>query len=302
MFVQRRQNGVRIQAPAKLNLFFEVLARRADGFHEIETLMCPIGLFDTLTCAPRPDGELRLTVRAAGGDGPSLLDDVPADATNLALRAVRALKAASGTTQGAELTLFKRIPAAAGLGGGSSDAAAALVAANHVWRLAWPRERLAEVAAQLGSDVPFFLAGGMAVCRGRGERLAPVAGGGNLHFVVVRPPVGLSTAAVYARCTPAERPRSATPLLEALRSGRDLSAALHNQLEPPASDLSPWIGRVRKAFFDLGCLTCRMSGSGSSYFGLFPQARAALSAAQRLRAQGLGQVFATRSALARSVP
>ncbi len=302
MFVQRRQYGVLIQAPAKLNLFFEVLARRADGFHEIETLMCPISLFDTLVCRPNPEGAFSLSVHAGAGDGASLLEDVPSDGRNLALRAVLALRAASGTQQGADLSLCKRIPSAAGLGGGSSDAAAALVAANLAWGLDWPRARLAELAAPLGSDVPFFLEGGMAVCRGRGERLAPVEGGGHLHFVVVRPAEGLSTAAVYGRCTPAAQPRSVEPLLSDLRAGRDPSGSLHNQLEPAAGELSAWIGRLRQAFAGVGCHARQMSGSGSSYFGIFPTARAALSAANRLRSQGLGQVSKTRSAVSRSVP
>lgn len=302
MFVQRRQHGVLIQAPAKLNLFFEVLARRQDGFHEIETLMCPISLYDTLCFRPNPAGSFALAVCTAAGDGASLREDVPSDGRNLALRAVQALQAASGTQQGAELTLLKRIPSAAGLGGGSSDAAAALVAANLAWGLDWPRARLAELAAQLGSDVPFFLEGGMAVCRGRGERLTPVAGGGHLHFVVVRPPEGLSTAAVYGRCTPAAQPRSVEPVLSDLRAGRDPAASLHNQLEPAADELSTWIGRLRQAFADVGCRARQMSGSGSSYFGVFPTARAAFGAASRLRSERLGQVLATRSAVSRSVP
>ena len=302
MFVQRRQHGVAIQAPAKLNLFFEVLARRADGFHEIETLMCPISLFDSLFFQPQAGPELRIRVHAAPGDGASLTDDIPQDGRNLALRAIESLRQAAGVDHGGELTLIKRIPSAAGLGGGSSDAAAALVAASEAWNLGWSRARLAEIAAQLGSDIPFFLVGGLAVCRGRGEQMTRVPGGGELHFAVVRPPQGLSTAEVYRRCSPAAAPRSAAPLLVALARGGSLAGLLHNQLEHPAAELCPWIERLHSAFTALGCTTHQMSGSGSSYFGVFPSAAAALRAARQLRAQGLRQVFATRSAVSRFAP
>jgi 4-diphosphocytidyl-2-C-methyl-D-erythritol kinase len=308
MFVQRRQHGVAIQAPAKLNLFLEVLARRVDGFHEVETLICPIGVYDILLAAPRSDERLDLAVAAnnpalrgrLGGDGASL-NGLPAGPENLVLRAAALLRSAAGIRQGADFQLLKRIPTAAGLGGGSSDAAAALAAGNLIWNLNWPRPRLAELAAELGSDVPFFLAGPMAVCRGRGERVTPVDGGGDLHFVVVRPPGGLSTAEVYGRCTPAASPRSAAPLLAALGRGdrRKLAGCLHNQLQPAAAELSPPIGRLRDEFERLDCVAHQMSGSGSSYFGLFPSALAARRAAARVRARGVGQVFATRSALAR---
>src|SRR6185437_10842883 len=139
----------------------------------------------------------------------------------------------SGTSQGARLELTKRIPAASGLAGGSSDAAAALMAANLGWQLNWPREQLIPLAAELGSDVPFFLGPGAAICRGRGEIMESVAGLGPMWFVVVRPPVGLSTPAVYRACHPAAEPRHAEPLLCCLRNG-DLGTAarhFHNALQ-----------------------------------------------------------------------
>jgi 4-diphosphocytidyl-2-C-methyl-D-erythritol kinase len=286
-----------IQAPAKLNLFFEVLAKRSDGFHEIETLMCPIGLFDTLHFQETPDGAVELRCRKVHASGSRGLDDVPVGPENLVLRAVELVRRRAGIRRGARLLLIKRIPSAAGLGGGSSDAAAALAAANEGWRLGLPRDELMRWAAELGSDVPFFLANSPAICRGRGEIVEPFTGLGGFCFVVVRPPEGLSTAEVYGRCRPADRPRSVGPLLEALRrgDGGEAGRLLWNRLQPAAEELSPWIRRLRKEFAPLGCLGHGMSGSGTSYFGLCRHARHARRSERRLRSRGFDAVFTVRS-------
>ena len=214
MQVHRRAVEIVVQAPAKLNLLFEVLAKRADGYHEIETLMCPIDLYDTLYFKEEPSGKLALQCQwAAMPHGPAGagFDAIPCGPDNLVMRAVDLLRRRSGERRARTLRLVKRIPAAAGLGGGSSDAAAALVAANLGWKLGLSFDELTQAAAQLGSDVPFFLSGGTAICRSRGEQVEPVAGLGTLHFVVVRPPAGLATAAVYGVCRPAGEPRRAAP-------------------------------------------------------------------------------------------
>ena len=172
MHVHRSASGIEVLAPAKLNLFLEVLAKRSDGFHEIETLMVPIGWYD-IALISRP---IRRRISLACEQVTQSSDPVPTGDDNLVVRAVKLLRDRSGTSQGARLRLVKRIPAASGLAGGSSDAAAALVAANLGWQLNWPREQLASLAAELGSDVPFFLGRGPAICRGRGEIMEPVAG------------------------------------------------------------------------------------------------------------------------------
>jgi 4-diphosphocytidyl-2-C-methyl-D-erythritol kinase len=145
-----------------------------------------------------------------------------------------------------------------------------LVAANRLWQLHWPRWRLAEVAAELGSDVPFFLQDGPAVCRGRGELLQAVPLGARLHVAVVRPPAGLSTAEVYRHCRPAKSPWGLEGLLEAAQRGQTAAVgrALFNGLQAAAEELSPWIGRVRAAFRRTDCCGHQMSGSGTSYFGI----------------------------------
>jgi 4-diphosphocytidyl-2-C-methyl-D-erythritol kinase len=300
MHIHRFAVDLAIQAPAKLNLFFEVLAKRNDGYHEIETLMCPIDLYDTLHFQEDPNGQLELRCRrvfGAGGPRGRGFDDVPEGPDNLVVRAVELVRSRTGVHRGAKLWLVKRIPAAAGLGGGSSDAAAALVAANEGWRLGRSREELAQWAAELGSDVPFFLADGPAVCRGRGERVEPVGGLGVMSFVVVRPPEGLATAAVYGACRAAQRPQSARPLVDALRRGdwKEVGRRLLNRLQPAAETLSPWIRRLQQEFSQLDVLGHGMSGSGTSYFGLCRHARHARRCARRLEASGVGVVFAVRS-------
>jgi len=300
MQVHRGAVEVVVQAPAKLNLFFEVLAKRSDGYHEIETLMCPIDLYDTLYFRKVSSGRLELECQwgsPAGVSDQDGLGQVPQGSENLVVRAVELLRRRTGTEHGAALRLVKRIPVAAGLGGGSSDAAAALVAANLGWGLGLPISKLAVLAAELGSDVPFFLVGGPAICRGRGEQVEPVSGLGSLSFVVVRPPEGLSTAAVYGVCRPAERPRCLESLMQALRHGNADKATglLFNRLQTAAEELSPCIGRLQAIFDAEDFLAHGMSGSGSAYFGLCRHAAQARRIARRFRARKLGEVAAVRT-------
>ena len=262
--------------------------------------MCPIGLYDTLIIQEEPSGRIELKcgrVSRAWGPAAPWLDDVPEGPENLVVRAIELLRKRAGITSGARVQLIKRIPTAAGLGGGSSDAAAALRGVNNVWRLGWSLDALAKLSAELGSDIPFFLGRGPAICRGRGERVEPVSGIGTLDVVIVRPPEGLSTAAVYRACRPADRPQPLNPFLDALRRGdwRRMGRRITNRLEPAAERLSPWIERLRSEFASLDCVAYGMSGSGTSYFGLCRHARHALRVARRLQANGAGSVFAVQS-------
>jgi 4-diphosphocytidyl-2-C-methyl-D-erythritol kinase len=307
--VRQIAGGYEVLAPAKLNLFLEVLDRRDDGFHEIETLMVPVGLFDSLSFREDSRGRLNLKCQWACGlqkhvepdeSGRSPVvewEKLPEGYDNVAMRAVDLLRRRSGSSAGASLQLTKRIPSAAGLGGGSSDAAAALIAANLAWKLGWPIDRVSQLAGEIGSDVPFFLGAGPALCQGRGERIQPMTGLPSLDFVVAAPPEGLSTAAVYAECRPGDPPRTADGLLTALRSGnrRHLAGAVFNRLETAAGRLSPWIETMRAEFSKLDCIAAQMSGSGTSYFGICRNAGHARRAARRLRSRGFQRVFAVRS-------
>lgn len=286
------RESLTVRAPAKLNLSLAVLARRPDGYHDIESLMVPVSLCDTLVVRPTESPGIVLRVRYAGAiataDGSVLTGDVPTDGRNLVVRAAEALAAAAGVTRGLEIDLTKEIPAGSGLGGGSSDAAAVLMAAARVWALDWSHDQLAAVGGRIGSDIPWFFAGGPAIASGRGELLEPVADIPPLPAVIVRPAAGLATAAVYGQCTPAPARRGdAARLAMALARGDTRAAAglMHNQLEPPARALCPDVDRLLEALGQAGALAPRMTGSGSACFALTRTATEARGIAARLAAQ-----------------
>ena len=299
MYLSRFGPAIEVRAPAKLNLLLEVLAKRNDGYHEIQSLMVAVSLFDTLRFVADPGGQITLSCKWARGlrarevlnssrGHEPALGDLPEGTDNIAVQAAGLLRQHAGIQAGARLSLIKRIPSASGLGGGSSDAAATLVAANEAWNLHWSRERLGQLAAELGSDVPFFLGTPAAICRGRGERIQPVHGLGRLYFVIVRPPNGLLTHEVYQQCRLADRPRRCEPLVVAARCGDTgrLGSLLFNRLQPAAEALSPWIGKLKQQLDRLNCLGHQMTGSGTSYFGMCRHARHARRLAGRLRAWG----------------
>jgi 4-diphosphocytidyl-2-C-methyl-D-erythritol kinase len=248
-----------LRAPAKVNLFLEIAARRSDGYHELRTLLVAVSLFDVLTFAPA--GALRLSCTGPTlGTGPE----------NLIVRAAEVLRRHTGVHAGAASSLTKRIPVAAGLGGGSSDAATTLIGLNRLWKAGLSRDDLAGLAAKLGSDVAFFLHAPVAWCTGRGECVAPWPIGRRLHLVLACPPFGLSTADVYGRVTVSARPASGRALKEAVRIGdaKAIGRCLHNRLQKPAVTLRPeladWLARLAGAK-PLGSL---VSGSGSTVFAL----------------------------------
>ena len=278
--------GLEALAPAKLNLFLEIHGRRADGYHDLESLMVAVeGLHDVLTFADDPSG--RISLRC---DDPTL----PTGSENLVVKAAEALKAAAGTDRGVSIGLRKAIPAQAGLAGGSSDAAATLTALDLLWDLRMPPDQLDALAGTIGSDVAFFRHGPAAVCRDKGDVVEPRALPGDLTFVLVCPPLGVGTADVYRRLTPPERPRPIGSFLDALASGdpRAIGAGLFNRLQPVAETLCPALIRVRDALAALGNILDGhlMSGSGSAYFGLARDPGAARIAAARIAALDLGRV------------
>ena len=311
MHVRRNAREVAVLAPAKINLFLEVLAKRTDGYHEIETLLLPISVFDGLTFRPSEQQRIVLECRLVAGDVARIANfdrsspaahelhssEIPQGPENLVWKAAALLQQRAAVAQGAHICLLKRIPAAAGLGGASSDAAAALLAANLGWNLGWSTEHLRELASELGSDIPFFLAGGAGLGRGRGETIEKVRAM-RLNVVVVKPPVGLCTPHVYRRCQAASNPRTAAAASRHLASGPValLAGELHNQLEPAAAGLTPWIERLRDRFSTQGFYGHRMSGSGSSYFGICRSRKHGRRVAAILRAQSLGSVMLTETA------
>ncbi|MFL6164059.1 MAG: 4-(cytidine 5'-diphospho)-2-C-methyl-D-erythritol kinase [Jatrophihabitantaceae bacterium] len=248
-----------VSVPAKLNVGLAVGPRQPDGFHPIDTVFCALDLRDTVTAEPADVLRLSVTGPEAGS--------VPADGRNLAWQAAELLAEQAGRPAAAALRIDKRIPVAAGLAGGSADAAGALLACDRLWRLATPPAVLATLAARLGSDVSFALGGGLARGTGRGERLVELTGP-VLHWVLAAAPGQLSTAAVYAeydrqRPAPPE-PRLPAGLVEAVRTGDPVALAplLRNDLQPAALTLLPYLAQTLAAGLAAGALAGLVSGSG----------------------------------------
>lgn len=272
----RLGNAFVIRAPAKANLFLEILAKRPDGYHELQTLMTALRLCDVLTFADRPDGEVRLTCTAPGlSTGPD----------NLVVKAARLLRDRVGVRAGADIRLVKRIPTMAGLAGGSADAAATLWGLNAIWRTGLSRAELVGLAGELGSDVAFFFSLPAAWCTGRGEIVTPVRPARALHLTLVLPPFGCATPAVFRHVRVPETPVSGDAIRTAFEQGdaEAIGRALFNRLEPAAvcaaPELAPLLARMRRE----NCLGVLMSGSGSALFALGRDATAARETARRLR-------------------
>jgi 4-diphosphocytidyl-2-C-methyl-D-erythritol kinase len=275
MWIRRSTAVVRVWTPAKVNLFLEVLARRPDGYHELATLMLAVSLYDTLEFMEEPTGATALHC-----DHPSL----STGPDNLVCRAVELVRRESGRSDGVGIRLWKRIPMAAGLAGGSSDAAATLAGLNRLWQLGWDRGRMARLGAELGSDVSFFFAAPAAWCTGRGEQVEPLRLGRPLDLVLVAPPVGLSTADVFRGVTVPTEPRSGAAVRQAAAAGNvnELGRQLHNRLQPAAERLCPDVAGLCARLSSLGPLGQLMTGSGSTVFALCRQPGEARSLARAL--------------------
>ena len=268
---------IHLRAPAKLNLYLRVLGRRSDGYHELETLFERIDLADALTFEPA--ATLALTCSE-----PSL----SCGEDNLVLQAARLLQREISTSAGAHIHLEKRIPVAAGLGGGSSDAAAALLGLNQLWNSKLSETQLVTLAGRVGSDVPFFLSPEpFAIGRGRGERCEPLAAAGGLAHVLVVPAERLSTKEVYegSQFDLTARKPSITMMTHALRNGSpgELADGLWNDLAPEAIRRCPIIATIQAHLREVGCLGVGMSGSGTSVFGLCADTTQAHEMASRIR-------------------
>jgi 4-diphosphocytidyl-2-C-methyl-D-erythritol kinase len=254
-------DDVVVWAPAKVNLFLEILAKRPDGYHDLATLMATVRLHDTLVLQDDPTGALNLTCTRS---------DLSTGPDNLVLRAAERLRQHVGKKRGARIRLVKRIPMQAGLAGGSTDAAATLLGLNQLWKLQLPITELAELAAKLGSDVAFFLHGDTAWCTGRGEVVEPVTCGRPIDLVLLCPKFGMPTPAVYREVKVPAEPVSGDAIRTALVQG-DLEALgrlLHNRLQPAAEKLDPRIAEYHRRLAETDPLGSLMSGSGSSLFAV----------------------------------
>lgn len=269
---------VTVQAYAKINLTLEVLHRREDGYHQIASILQSVGLCDTINASPAAE----LEVEAPGLDCP------PAE--NLILKAAQLLREATGYTGGAHIHVIKRIPQAGGLGGGSSDAAAALRALNRLWGLNLGQQELLDLGRRLGSDVPFFLYGGTALVEGRGEAVTPLPPLTGLWAFLVTPPLLIpnKTRSLYAALSPADyTDGSATHRLATdLLAGRSLDTTLLcNVFERVAYTLYPLIATYRDALFAAGAPFVRLSGSGPTLYTLLSDQETGLRIQQGLSVQ-----------------
>jgi 4-diphosphocytidyl-2-C-methyl-D-erythritol kinase len=290
MPIERQAGAIVIQAPAKVNLFLEVLAKRPDGYHDIETLMVAVNLFDTLKFREDSSGDIRLTCNRR---------ELSTGQDNLVVRAAALLKRQTGCEKGARIRLTKRIPLAAGLAGGSSDAAATLIGLNQLWKLHRTREQLMSLAMGLGSDVAFFFSTPAAWCTGRGERVTPLRLGKLLWFVLAALPTGLSTARVYGKVRVPEDPQGGEAIRRAFGAGDVIAIGhlLHNRLQAVAQRMCPAIRAVSRRLVDLKPAGVLMSGSGPSVYALCHNQGEAVRIARRLR-RGLkveAGVFVVRS-------
>lgn len=268
-----------LKAPAKINWTLAVLAKRIDGYHDIQSLMQTISLYDSLAFAK--SRHLRVVSSLT----------IPNE-RNLVYRAAQALRAETACSLGATITLSKDIPTGAGLGGGSSDAAATLKGLNQLWQLGLSVGELAEIGAAIGSDVPFFFAGAGAIVKGRGEIVAPLQMTQRCVLLLVYPLFGVSTVWAYSALAE-RRARDLTnsqdnldniQLLFDILEKKDFSRSqpcLRNDLEEVVSAKHPVIGEIRQQLLDAGALAARMSGSGSTVFGLFPDEKKAEDASLR---------------------
>lgn len=264
-------DGLVVAAPAKLNLFLEILGQRPDGYHELATLMVAVDLFDTLELRANPSGVLAMECEVPPTGQETWATGLPTGPANLVYKAADRLRMwANRPDLGASLRLTKRIPTQAGLAGGSSDAAAAILGLNCIWKLDLPPGELAAVAAEVGSDVAFFLDLPAAWCTGRGEIVSPETSANPFDFVLVCPPVGLGTAAVYRRVQVPSVLVSGDALRSAFRAGDPdaLGPLLFNRLQPAAFDLAPAVESVYRRLVGLKPAGCLMSGSGSAVFAL----------------------------------
>ncbi|MDX2227382.1 MAG: 4-(cytidine 5'-diphospho)-2-C-methyl-D-erythritol kinase [Verrucomicrobiae bacterium] len=272
----------RFFSPAKINLYLWIIGRRADGFHELETLMLPLAMGDSITCTPEDGSAIRISCNKPG---------VPTDETNLVHKAVCILRREFPELEkrGLHIDIEKTTPMGGGMGGGSSNGATVLKALNEMWGLGLSTEKLEVLCARLGSDCAFFIRNTAALCRGRGEIIEPVEIATKLDLVIINPGFGISTKWSYESLPQYGYPKAppVQNLIACLNHGRldSLQGHLYNTLERPAFDKHLILPVMRQHLVEAGCVAAMMSGSGSTLFGVAPSGAAAQNAASALRAR-----------------
>lgn len=276
-----------LPAFAKINWSLRVIGRRPDGYHELRTIFQTVTLHDLLTFSPRTDDQLHLT-----SDAP----DIPADESNLVHRAAVSLRRRHAVERGASIHLEKRIPAEGGLGGGSSDAAVALVGLAHLWGIDTNRRELAEIGASLGADVPFFLTGGTALGTGLGTQISALEEMEAVHLLIVTPQARVSTAEAYKALSQPALTKAESDIILSISCAEaqfpgPLHEVLYNDFERVVFRLEPETLRAKRALIEAGARGALLAGSGSSVFGIFDNAEAQACAAASLQRESGWRVF-----------
>ncbi|MCL2334737.1 MAG: 4-(cytidine 5'-diphospho)-2-C-methyl-D-erythritol kinase [Endomicrobia bacterium] len=257
---------ITLKAPAKINLFLEITSKRPDGYHNLQTIMQTVSLYDELTFEDLGGADQSIILECSS-------KELPVDESNLIYKAALAVRKFYNINRGVKIFLQKEIPTGAGLGGGSSDAAAAIKGLVHIWGIEAKKADLEKIAAQLGSDVPFFITGGTALCEGRGEIVTPLPAVLGMPVILVNPGFGVATASVYKKVAfPLTKPRKIHRITKLICEGsfgyRNASDYCFNRLEEFVFPDYPQIKKIKRVLTELGCASF-MSGSGATIFGIF---------------------------------
>jgi len=283
------QGKIKIAAPAKINLFLEILGKRPDGYHEIVTVMQGVSLCDYIYIENH-EKDIKFT---CSNPKLTLGED------NLVLKAVRLFQQDSKIFRGVKIHLDKRIPIGAGLGGGSSDAVAALFGLNKLWQVGYDEKKLMSLAEKLGSDTPFFVFGNTAICKGRGEVVTPYALHVKYNYIIIYPRFEVSTATVYKnfKIVLTKNLKDVNFFLQSLASGspEKLGSCLHNRLEEVVFRLYPGIEKTKKALAKFDFCGILLSGSGSALYGLCKGERDSKEIEQQIKMLDIGDVFVVTS-------
>lgn len=286
MRIWEEEKKIKVAAPAKINLFLEILGKRPDGYHEIETVMQEVSLCDYISLEECNNGSIEFTCSnsklSTGGD-------------NLVLRAVRLLQKELGVFRGVKIHLDKRIPIGAGLGGGSSDAVATLFGLNKLWQIGYDDKKLISLAAKLGSDTAFFAIGNTAICKGRGEIVTPYPLQVKYNYIILYPGFEINTATVYKnfKFDLTKKLKDVNFLLKTLSSGdtEKLGLCLYNRLEEVVFRLYPRLEELKKALEKLNFSGILLSGSGSALYGLYKGENDQKESERKIKELNIGDVF-----------
>ena len=284
-------NRISLKAPAKINLFLEILGKRDDGYHEIETVMQEIDLVDNLQFEEIQEG-----VRLKCND-----ENIPSDENNLVCKAANLILNECGIKKGVLISLEKNIPVGAGLGGGSSDAAATLKALNLLWKIGLNDAELMEFAAKLGSDIPFFIKGKTSLCSGRGERITPIEVKSKMNYLVIFPHINISTTTIYRnlKIDLTKKIIDVSFFLNALKQHKvaGISKLLFNRLEEVIFATYPDLLDVKRDLDHFDFCGLSISGSGSAFFGLCNDRQHAEAIKGKIELSDIGNVFAVTNVI-----